>query len=312
MSTECSRQQGASALEASFAVVPVLLVCLLGLELVHAHQVKQLASLALHEAGRLASVTGADHKQVNRAFARALAPRFAPNGQTAHASERQDATLARYRHTYALPLWQLVVTDVRGLSPQPHAFRAVQLDLIYLHEPLQTWLRQLLKQSARWQNANPNGLISRAQQQGLVAMRLSRKAVIHSNGVHQHPKSLLENIPQQAQQNMNERQVPSTQQGLSPWQPSTQRPQLETSPQDRRPQAPDRQHSDSKSEIVETATLAPNRFDSRPTVQLDTIAKSVAPTKASTLVPLKPEKEDLCGVLLCCAPELGGDSPFKR
>ena len=301
MSTECSRQQGTSAVEASFAVVPVLLVCLLGIELVHAHQIKQLASLALHEAGRVASVAGADHKQVNRAFGQALAPRFAPASQVANTSERQDATLARYRQTYALPLWQLEVTDVRGLSAQPHAFRAVQLDLIYLHEPLQSWLRQLLKQSARWQSANPNGLISRAQGQGLVAMRLSRKAVIHSNGVHQHPKSLLENIPQQAQQDMNERQVPSTQQGLSPWQPSTQRPQLETPPQDRRTKMADRQDSDSgiQGHQLETQTQART---SGPKVRLDSLAESVGPPKALSLVPLKPEKEDLCGVLLCCAP----------
>jgi hypothetical protein len=277
MSTECSKQRGASALEASVAVVPVLLVCLLGLELVHAHQVKQLASLALHEASRVASVTGADHKQVNRAFAQALAPRFAPASQVANASERQGATLARYRRLYALPLWQLEITDVRGLSSQPHAFRAVQLDLIYLHEPLQSWLRQLLKQSARWQSSNPNGLISRAQQQGLVAMRLSRKAVLHSSGVNQHPKSLLEAIPQQPQQDMNERQGSSGRQGRDPWQPRMQEP----------PPAP-------------------------PKIQLNSIAESVGPPKALTLAPLKPEKEDLCGVLLCCAPELGGDSPFKR
>lgn len=269
MSTECSKQRGASALEASVAVVPVLLVCLLGLELVHAHQVKQLASLALHEASRVASVTGADHKQVNRAFAQALAPRFAPASQVANASERQDATLARYRQTYALPLWQLEVTDVRGLSPQPHAFRAVQLDLIYLHEPLQSWLRQLLKQSARWQSANPNGLISRAQGQGLVAMRLSRKAVIHSSGVHQHPKSLLEDIPQPSQ-------------GVRALLPFSQR-------------------SDSGTKGHQLETQAQTR-PSVPKIQINSLAESVGPPKALSLVPLKPEKEDLCGVLLCCAP----------
>ncbi len=302
MSTECSKQRGASALEASVAVVPVLLVCLLGIELVHAHQVKLLASLALHEAGRVASVTGADHNQVNRAFARALAPRFAPTDLGAHASKRQDATLARYRHTYALPLWQLEVTDVRGLSAQPHAFRAVQLDLIYLHEPLQAWLRQMLKQSAHWQSASPNGLIARAQRQGLVALRLSRRAVIHSNVAHPRPKSLLEDIAQQPQQNINERQIPNTPQDLNAWQPLAQRLQPAPPPRDVQALVPFSQHSDSRGGIVETATLAPPRSDSRPTVGLDSIAKSVAPTQALTLVPLKPEEEDLCGVLLCCAP----------
>ncbi len=235
-------------------MVPVLLVCLLGVELVHAHQVKQLASLALQEAGRVASVTGADHSQVNRAFAQALVPRFATAGRAANASDRQYTTLARYRLTYALPLWQLKLTDAKGLNAQPHAFRAVQLDLIYLHEPLQPWLRHILKQSTRWLSASSNGLIIQAQQQGLIAMQLSRKAVIHSNGVHQRPKPLPEDIPQ------------------------------------------------SRGEVVQTVTLAPTRSDSRVKDQFGSVAESVGPTKALTLVPLKPEKEDLCGVLLCCAP----------
>jgi hypothetical protein len=211
-----------------------------------------------------------------------------------------------------LPLWQLEVTDIQGLSAQPHAFHAVQLDLIYLHEPLQPWLRHILKQSARWQSATPNGLITRAQRQGLVAIRLSRRAVIHSNGVHQHPKSLLEDSLQQLQRDMNERQVSSMHQGLRAWQPHTHGPRPTPPPPDRRAKVPDRQLSDSRGGIVETATLAPTKSDSRPTDRLDSIAKSIAPTKALTLVPIKPEEEDLCGVLLCCAPELGSDSAFKR
>jgi|GEM_PF-715256 hypothetical protein len=276
ISAEDSKQRGASALEASLAVVPVLLVCLLGVELVHAHQVKQLASLALQEAGRVASIKGAHHNQVNQAFAQALAPRFATIGRAANASDRQDATLARYRRTYALPLWQLKLTDVKGLSAQPHAFRAVQLDLIYLHEPLQPWLRHVLRHSTRWLSASRNGLIVQAQQQGLIAMQFSRKAVIHSNGIHQRPKPFPEDIPQP--------------------------PQPTPPPQNMRTAVPFSQPSDSRGERVQTVTLAPTRSDSRPKNRFDSIAESVGPTKALTLVPLKPKKEDLCGVLLCCAP----------
>jgi hypothetical protein len=273
ISTEYSKQRGASALEASFAAVPILLVCLLGIELVHAHQVKQLASLALHEAGRVASVTGADHKQVNQAFARALAPRLVPSGQAAHASERQDATHARYRQRYALPLWQLEIADVHELSAPPNTFRAVQLNLIYVHEPLQAWLRQVLKQSTRWLSASPIGLIARAQRQGLVAMRLSRRAMIHSNGVHQRPKSSLEDALQQ------------------PPKPAI-REDLGTIPFSQRiaPRA--------KIHQTETQTQA---SPSKSKAQLDSIAKSADATKSLSLVPLKPEQEDLCGVLLCCA-----------
>jgi len=277
ISPEDSKQRGASALETSLAVVPVLLVCLLGVELVHSHQVKQLASLALQEAGRVASVTGANHNQVNRAFAQALAPRFATAGQAVNASDRQDATLARYQRTYVLPLWQLTLTDVKEFSAQPHAFRAVQLDLIYLHEPLQPWLRHILKQSNRWLSASRNGLIVQAQQQGLVAMQLSRKAVIHSDdGVHPRPKSLPEETPQGSR--------------------------LTLTPQDMQMAVPFSQRSNPRGEIVQTATLAPASSDSRLKDRFGSVAESVGPTKALTLVPLKPEKEDLCGVLLCCAP----------
>lgn len=276
ISNENSKQRGASALEASLAVVPVLLVCLLGVELVHAHQVKQLASLALQEAGRVASVTGANHNQVNQAFAQALAPRFATAGRAANASVRQAATLARYRRVYAVPLWQLKLTDVKGLSAQPHAFQAVQLDLIYLHEPLQPWLRHILKQSTRWLSTSPNGLIVQAQQQGLVAMQLSRKAVIHSNGVHQRPKPFPEDIPQ-------------------PPQPTPPSKNMRTA-------VPFIESTDSRGETVQTATLASTRSDAGLKDRFGSTAESVGPTKTLTLVPLKPEKEDLCGVLLCCAP----------
>ena len=65
MWTKLSQQRGASALEASLAIVPVLLVCLLGIELVNANQSKQLISLALQEAGRTASIVAAPHSVAN-------------------------------------------------------------------------------------------------------------------------------------------------------------------------------------------------------------------------------------------------------
>jgi len=266
ISTEYSKQHGATALEASLAVIPVLLASLLGLELVHAHQVKQLASLALHEASRAASVTGADPNQVNQAFARALAPRFAPAGQAAHASERRDATLERYRRSYALPLWQLELTDVKGLNTRPQDYRAVELNLIYLHEPLQSWLRQVLKQSARWLSASNTGTTAKARQQGLVTLRLSRRAVLHSNGVQQHPKPLPKDILQQPQQALNawqvlhQRQVPHTQQELNTGRELNMQQSLNTQ-----------------------QTLAPK-------LQPEVFFRQ------------EPEKPDLCGVLLCCLP----------
>jgi len=252
MSTECSKQRGASALEASVAVIPVLLVCLLGVELVHAHQVKQLVSLALQEAGRVASVTAADHDQVNQAFARALAPRFASASHAVHTSERRDATIERYRRHYALPLWQLRLKHPEVWGAKPHDHRTVRLDLIYLHEPLQSWLRQVLKQSARWPSANPSGLSAKARRQGLVAMQLSRRAVIHSSTVQQRPKSSHEETVQQPGQKLNA------------WQ-----------------------------------TLTRDLSPEQPTALTATSSKKPSPL---ILLRQKPEDEDLCGVLLCCAP----------
>lgn len=304
ISTEYSKQRGASALETSLAVLPVLLVCMLGLELVHAHQTKQLVSLALHEASRQASVTAADHHEVERAFALALSPLFTPVGQHANPLERQQATTERYRRLYALPLWQLELNEVGVFDAKPHEYRAVQLELIYLHEPLQSWLRKVLQQSAGWRGASPSGLTAKAQQQGLIAMRLNRRAVIHSNSVQRRPKPLLKDTLQQPQQSLNQWQVPNTHQDLNQWQPLVQRLQPVPSAQDVPTNVPFGQRSDSRGKIRQPATLATASSDLRPNARLDSIAEKASPPKVSTLVPFRQEseKEDLCGVLLCCLP----------
>ncbi|MEI8399921.1 MAG: hypothetical protein WCG12_03860 [Alcaligenaceae bacterium] len=206
ISTELSKQRGTSALEASLAVIPVLLVCLVGLELVHAHQSKHLVSLALQEAGRQASVTAADRHKVERAFALALSPLFTSVGRHATPQDRQQAISARYRRLYALPVWQLELTEVDVRDARSHEYRAVQLELLYLHEPLQSWLRKVLQQSARWLSVSPDGLTAKAQQQGLVVMRLSRRAVIHASAVQRTPNSWLKGTGQLQQQTLHKRQ----------------------------------------------------------------------------------------------------------
>jgi hypothetical protein len=207
ISTEFSQQRGASALEASLAIVPVLLVCLLGIELVNANQSKQLISLALQEAGRTASIVAADRDKINQTFARALAPLFMPAGQYSSASARLEATIARYERLYALPLWQLELTDLTGQGVPRHDRRAMRLDLIYLHEPRHAWLRQALRQSARWPSAQPDGLAAKARQQGLVAMPLSRRVVLHSSETKHGSKRALEGTKQMPVQEFNARQV---------------------------------------------------------------------------------------------------------
>jgi hypothetical protein len=260
ISTEYSQQRGASALEASLAIVPVLLVCLLGVELVHAHQSKQLISLALQEAGRSASVTAADRDQVNQAFTQALAPLFMPSGHDTSALARLEATIARYERLYALPLWQLELTDLPGQGVHPRDRRAMQLDLIYLHEPRHSWLRQALRQSARWLSAQPNGLAAKARQQGLVAMPLSRRVVLHASETKHGSKRGLEVVKQTSGHQLN---LPQTL----------------------------------------TQTLTQTRAASTLTAGLNAVTEQTQPAKHSSLssVQQTSDKDNLCGVLLCCA-----------
>jgi len=294
ISSEYSKQRGASALETSFAVVPVLLVGMLGLEFVHAHQTKQLVSLALHEAARTASVTVADRNKVERAFALSLSPLFTPAGEHFSPLDRQEATQTRYRRLYALPLWQIERTEVNVWGERPHEHRAVQLDLIYLHEPLQSWLRKVLQQSARWLSTSPNGLIAKAQQQGLVPMRLSRKAVIHAGAVQHAQQSLLKNTEQPPQQTLNKRQ--SLMQGL--------RPPPEPVLRDMWPSIPAGQDSDTELRIRQREAPEQTMPASRPQDELDSTAERASRIKTSTLVPFKQrlKQQELCGVLLCCLP----------
>ena len=293
ISTQYSKQRGASALEASFAVIPVLLVCFLGIEFVHLHQTQQLVSLALHEAGRTASVTEADHNKVNQTFAHALAPLFAPSGQAASASARRDATLERYRRLYALPLWQLELTDLEESSAKPHEDRAAQLELIYLHEPLQSWLRRALRQSARWFSTRPNGLPTKAQQQGLVALRLSRRVVLHAGEVRPDLQRLSEEAKQEQTQYPHRRQ--SLTQGLQPKHPPIGYGRQTTSPVS--------QLSSSGVNRRQQQTLEQTIPESKPKDQPDSTADRTGSTKALLLAPFKRESEqqELCGVLLCCS-----------
>jgi hypothetical protein len=122
-----------------------------------------------------ASVSAGDSNVINQRFAQALLPRFAPAGKHLSTAQRRDATLARYRSIYGLPLWQIEATQFKP--------RRLQLDLIYLHEPMQPWLRQLLKIGSVSQDSSKNERVSQAHRHGLIAIRLTHQVVLHGDGL---------------------------------------------------------------------------------------------------------------------------------
>jgi len=294
MSTKYSGQGGASALEASLAIVPVLLVCLLGIELVHAHQSKQLVSLALQEAGRTASITNADHHKANQAFAQALAPLFMPAGQYAGGLARLEATMARHERRYAVPLWELKLTKLKDLGAHPSGYRVLQLDLIYLHEPRQSWLRQVLRQSTLWVSAPTKGLAEKARQQGLVAITLSRRAVLHAGEAKYESKRLLEDTKRTPAQELDAQQTFAIGQHAL-----RRRPLLKAL----RATLPVSQGEDTEAQTPYREAHTHSKLRSRPVAGLNSSQKHSPPNKHSNVGAVVPalDKDDLCGVLLCCA-----------
>jgi hypothetical protein len=241
---------------------------MLGLELTHAHQVKQLVGLALHEAGRRASVTAASHNEADQALKQALSPIFTPSGQYSHPQKRLEATRARYRLLYDLPLWQLKVTPLENWERAQQGQYAVRLDLLYLHEPLQPWLRNVLKHSLIWLQPTPNHILAKARQQGLVTMHLTRRVVIHTDEV-----SLRRELAQR---------------DLRPQQPSHPAVELNKS------------RTEASYDPPRATTLTVSRQipqENSPFEQAPSIRElgQQMPAEKSNVI-------ELCGVLLCCIP----------
>lgn len=256
--TQLCQQKGASTLETSLVALPVMLVCLLGFELVQAHQARHLVTLALQEAGRAAAVSPADSVKVAQAFAQALWPLFTPAGKYASAAHRLDATLARYQVSYGLPVWHLTTTTL--------AKNRAQLDLIYVHEPGQAWLRKVLQLSAQQLPAlAENDLAAQARQRGLLALRLSHRVVLHASQVQTTTRALKsEPKPERLESNTRALHV---------------RNHSETSSLSTKPRG------------ANSAINAPQR----------SLIKAAASAGLSQEQPAQPDQA-LCGVLLCCAP----------
>lgn len=110
------RQSGASLVEFSIVIVPVLLAGLGIVEIAQWFFTKQAVSLALLEAGRAASVDHANPKTIELAFERAMQPLFtSSSGQPA--STRLHAALQQRQLATGAAPWQIEV-----LSPSAAAF----------------------------------------------------------------------------------------------------------------------------------------------------------------------------------------------
>lgn len=113
-------QAGASLIEFSVAVIPVLLLGLGSIELAQWFYIKQAVSLALAEAGRAGIVAHASPASIEAAFEQALLPLFPPT-TTQTSSQRLKQTLARRSTALAAPAWQIEI-----LAPTALAFQDFQ------------------------------------------------------------------------------------------------------------------------------------------------------------------------------------------
>ena len=130
-------QQGAAMLECVLALLPILLVGSLCLELARGYQLRQLLLLSLQEAARVAAVHHAEPQKWQPVLKRSLSRLFIPAGRFANAHMRQVAARQDFQSRFKVPLWQAY-----QVASDPET---IHLRLIYLHRPMQEWLRILLQ-----------------------------------------------------------------------------------------------------------------------------------------------------------------------
>ena len=214
-------QQGASFVEFNIVALPLICLCLLGMELIYFNQTRLMVTLALNEAMRTCITHHQQPSVTLSAFNTALLPLFAPAGK--HASLRAKQTwvhqdfLARHR----LPPWQLLHLgpDHRDFTDFAHPLltqRNGQATIrnTYLLEQHQEnirlgWVngkgpvsrRDVFEANTAWlqltylhQPFTPgvalvikallrsdDEYIQRAYQQGLIAIRVEQKALMQSD-----------------------------------------------------------------------------------------------------------------------------------
>jgi hypothetical protein len=102
-----STQQGATVLESSLVCIPLILFAALLLELTQSQHVRHIAQLALYEAARTGSVSGAHPHDIDLAFSAAILPLFVPAGIHGNSAKRRDARAQHITNETGLSLWQI-------------------------------------------------------------------------------------------------------------------------------------------------------------------------------------------------------------
>lgn len=130
-------QYGVTLLETLIALLPVILIASLCIELARAYQIRQLLTLSLQETARVAAVHQGAPQSWQPALRDALSKLFVPPGRFATPQARRDAAAQTFQKEFGLPLWQ-----ASRLASSPET---IHLRLTYLYNPMQDWLRVMLK-----------------------------------------------------------------------------------------------------------------------------------------------------------------------
>ncbi len=211
------RQAGAAALEFAVAATLVLLLGLLSIEAAHWQGVRQMAYLALMEAGRAGATSHGNPARMRTAFLQALLPRYVGAHGLAGARRRLEAQLAGLSAISGTHPWRIEVLLPDEQSFREHARPGLQLPaaagmraidnnyqdlqharrppgpagqtifqantlklrLTYLHKPLLPPLRGLLAALSH----DGNSYAGNAQAKGLLPMRMELETEMHSHPV---------------------------------------------------------------------------------------------------------------------------------
>lgn len=100
-------QRGAAIIETCIVCIPLWLVCTLALELAFSQSVRQIAQLALYEAARTGSVTGAYPEKIEQTFSQAILPLFVLARPQSSPATRRDTSAQKLFDATGLSLWHI-------------------------------------------------------------------------------------------------------------------------------------------------------------------------------------------------------------